>query len=355
MSEIDRILAARRPADLFGELTGTVAEQLKKLKKAFRVLAKATHTDRSKHPEAGEAFRVVNEMYAIAEEAVRSGRYHAASRNVRLETRKGRYVAEGSSAFGGASCDFHFASFTPTGGEEREALLKMPRSPAENDALRAEASALAKLFRSGEAIEDAAFFPALIEQIRIRTGSKRRTALAFERPVGRWFNLAQVHAQYPGGVNAKDVAWMFQRALYALGVAARQGLVHGAILPEHILIEPDEHGLMIVDWKFAVEAGSVIRRIPSGSRGWYPQEVLKKEPATTRVDIYMMARVFDWLVDPGARLRMFFKGCTQSSPALRPDEPWALRDEFIDLIERLWGQRRFRKFTMKGSQHTGGA
>jgi hypothetical protein len=40
------------------------------------------------------------------------------------------------------------------------------------------------------------------------------------------------------------------------------------------------------------------------------------------------------------------RGCTLACLAHRPRDAWALKDEFTDLIERLWGPRTFRPFAL---------
>ena len=44
---------------------------------------------------------------------------------------------------------------------------------------------------------------------------------------------------------------MWRRLLTALGWAHRARLVHGAVFPEHVLIHPELHGLVLVDWCYA--------------------------------------------------------------------------------------------------------
>jgi hypothetical protein len=46
------------------------------------------------------------------------------------------------------------------------------------------------------------------------------------------------------------------------------------------------------------------------------------------------------------RLQSFFRGVTLKKPAQRPQNALTLLDEFNDLIEQLWGPRRFRAFYM---------
>ena len=58
-------------------------------------------------------------------------------------------------------------------------------------------------------------------------------------------SLAQVHAAYPRGLDPRDAAWMWRRLLVALGTVHAAGVVHGAVLPDHVLIHPDLHDTLI--------------------------------------------------------------------------------------------------------------
>jgi hypothetical protein len=52
-------------------------------------------------------------------------------------------------------------------------------------------------------------------------------------------------------------------------------------------------------------------------------------------------------------VQAFLCGCLLPAPARRPQDAWALHDEFGDLLERLVGKPKFRPFAMPKSN--GGA
>jgi len=45
-------------------------------------------------------------------------------------------------------------------------------------------------------------------------------------------------------------------------------------------------------------------------------------------------------------IKAFLKGSSQKNVAARPQHAWELLDEFNELIERMWGPRKFLPFTM---------
>jgi hypothetical protein len=226
------------------------------------------------------------------------------------------------------------------------ALLKLPRRPGDNDLMRAEAAALTTLWTEGEP-KHRAYAPRLIETFthEDQTGA-RRTANILERAPG-FVSLAEVRTAFPQGLDPRDAAWMWRRLLAGLGWAHRAGVVHGAVLPEHVLIHPAEHGLVLVDWCYSVTPGATIPAIVAKHRDRYPPEVSAKRPATAATDIYLATVLMRRLIkDPPPALRRFADGCSYDAPRMRPQDAWQLLGEFDELLEDLYGPRRFRAFAM---------
>jgi serine/threonine protein kinase len=237
------------------------------------------------------------------------------------------------------------------------AVLKVPRDPDRSDLLEREATALGQLVQDGDA-RFRPYAPRLIDSFQHRdpaTGATRR-ANVIEMAEG-FRSLAEVRAAFPGGLDPRDVLWMWRRLLVALGYAHRAGVIHGAVLPEHVLIHPRDHGLVLVDWCCSVP-GCYAARDPSGlvpavvgrlaGAGHYAPEVLAGVRATPATDIFMATRCMTGLLgdDVPPALRAFAGGCTLHSPARRPGDAWRLLGELDELLERLYGPRRFRPFTM---------
>jgi serine/threonine protein kinase len=226
----------------------------------------------------------------------------------------------------------------------RMVLLKLPRRPADNDLMAAEARALTTLDRAGDP-RHRAYAPRLVESFTHEdTRRARRTAVVLERLDG-FVSLADVRAAYPGGVDPRDAAWMWRRLLAGLGWAHRAGVVHGAVLPEHVLIHPAEHGLVLIDWCYSVAPGERIPALVAKHRAAYPPEVAARAAATPATDIFMATGLMRRLIkDPPAALRRFAAGCEYDAPRMRPPDAWLLLAEFDELLENLYGPRRFRPF-----------
>ncbi|GGM02477.1 MULTISPECIES: serine/threonine protein kinase [Micromonospora] len=227
-------------------------------------------------------------------------------------------------------------------------LLKLPRNPADNDLMAREVHALETIVERGDP-RHLPYVPRLVESFRHRdpaTGAERRVNVLAAVP--GLHSLDEVRQAYPDGVDPRDAAWMWRRLLVALGLAHRAGIAHGAVLPRHVLIEPDAHGLVLVDWCFSTPLGHTVPALVPGFDDWYPAEVTNRQPAGAGTDLAMAARCMTWLMGRRAprELLAFARGCQQRQLRSRPDDAWHLLGEFDQVLERVYGPRTFRPFTL---------
>jgi hypothetical protein len=234
--------------------------------------------------------------------------------------------------------------------------------PQDNDLLRAE-SQIVKRIRTETDEKWQVYFPELIDSFSIRDASSRdRHANVFKPllvnlPANRetWYPLSRISRAFPKGVDPRDAAWIWRRMLIALGLAHSAGYVNHAALPTGWMIQPPEHGVILLDWTCSKPFGERPTALLRKYKGWYPDEVLEKQLSDTATDIYMAALSIIQLLggDPLKRtlpdrvprqLRAYFKACTLTSVKKRSDDAPRLLDSFDEIIERLWGRRTFRPF-----------
>jgi len=262
-----------------------------------------------------------------------------------------RWRARGTVAFG----RYRVGAVTHTGDIAnihaigRGLFLKQPRRPANNDLMEREATALRRIAATGDP-RYLPYVPRLVDTFRHRdprNGQERRVNVLGTVP--HLLSLAEVIRMRPGGLDPRDAAWIWRRLLVALGLAHRAGVVHGAVLPEHILIETTDHGVVLVDWCYSVVDG--LDHVPAtvpGYADWYPPEVHKRQRPGPGTDIAMAARSMTALMGghAPAALVSFANGCSLPSPRSRPDDAWQLLTELDDLLERLYGARKFRPLNL---------
>ncbi len=73
-------------------------------------------------------------------------------------------------------------------------------------------------------------------------------ALVFRHPTGFWGSLDVVRQHYPKGVDARHIIWMWRRVLEVLGYLHDIGWAHGRITPDHLLVHPRDHGILLIGW-----------------------------------------------------------------------------------------------------------
>ncbi|HYT87942.1 MAG TPA: serine/threonine-protein kinase [Gemmataceae bacterium] len=234
-------------------------------------------------------------------------------------------------------------------------ILKISRIPEGVALLENEKAALALLLTAAGDTTYRKYFPTLAESFRGRDTIDKRVNVVLYEP--GLHTLEQVKAKYPDGLEGRHLAWIYKRLLTALGFLHRQGLVHGAILPCHVLIHAESHGLQFVGWGHSVEAGQAITTISAAYRDWYPPEVLQKRPASLETDLYLAARCMVYLAggDPlthcmpeavPAVMQRFFKASLLEGQTMRPEDAWALHEDFDELLRGLYGPPRFIKLPM---------
>ncbi len=347
----DQIDAAASPEALFGERPESVGT-------IFRRLAASVHPDR--YPDAAakelatEAFRRLGELHREAEERVRLGVFGTKAATptpkpaftpITIKAGRRTFTAEKLRCTGDV-CDIYDGT-----ADGAAVVLKVAQHPSNNDLVENEAAVLTALGAKAKGHNHARYLPELVASIAIRSAATKNIRRVNVLPLyAEHVSLAQVITDFPGYIDFRDAAWMIKRMLEGLGFVHRQGFIHGAVLPEHVLVHPLEHGAKLIGWGCAAIVGKQhVRAISSDYRNWYPQEILAKKPASAASDIYMWARTAMALVGhtaPPKRFSAFLEGCLVPAASRRPSDAWALRDELSELLQKLVGPPTYRPFTM---------
>lgn len=78
-----------------------------------------------------------------------------------------------------------------------------------------------------------------------------RDALVMRSPAGYWGSLADVMQTQPHGIDPRHAVWIWRRMLEVLGFLHANGWSHGNIAPEHALVHPRDHGVLLIGWRHA--------------------------------------------------------------------------------------------------------
>ena len=139
------------------------------------------------------------------------------------------------------------------GPQPMRVVLKIARSNSTPDCLKREAAVLQQL----QAINTpaASYFstrlPQLVAQGRTEFEGRTSEILVLRHPAGYWGSLAQTHENYPQGLDARHIVWMWRRSLEMLAFLHAAGWCHGQIACEHLLVNAPNHGILLIGWSAA--------------------------------------------------------------------------------------------------------
>ncbi len=130
----------------------------------------------------------------------------------------------------------------------QQVLLKIARDP-KGEALQREWQNVQSL---REAASQSHLEGLLPHPVRFGTAryqdQPERLAAVYRWRSGFVFTLSDALAEYPHGVDPKAAVWIWNRVLEQLWVLHRLGFEHNDLKPEHLLVHPRDHGVMICGW-----------------------------------------------------------------------------------------------------------
>jgi hypothetical protein len=256
----------------------------------------------------------------------------------------------------GDVADIHLATAEsePATSAQSTYILKVSRAGVGPVLLDNECRTLGKLLTAAGDSSYRKYLPKLVESFPARDGIRRRINVFLHEP--GFYTLEQIHEQLPA-LDAVHLAWIFKRLLTILGFCHGHDTIHGAVLPGHVLVHVAGHGLQLVGWGQSVGKGRPIKTVATRYRSWYPAEVFKKQPASPATDLFLAARCLTYLAggDPitnrmpaavPAAMQRFIQTCLLDAARMRPDDAWALHDDFDALLRRLYGSPEFHPLIM---------
>ncbi|HEU5121406.1 MAG TPA: hypothetical protein VFT59_01050 [Candidatus Saccharimonadales bacterium] len=359
-----QIASATSYHELFGPDAGDYAGQVRRI---YHQFARVVHPDNFQgtewYEQSAEVFARLSQFYQQALDMISQERYGEPVELIAWRSRKAAHSVR-QRLGSGDICALYSAETQLMGEANAQAsICKVAKASADNDLLQNEAAALRWLQGSAMAEEVKIFFPVVLDSFSHReTGKPNRQVNVLARLEG-FYNLAQIRHWFPRGLPSVHMVWIWRKLLWTIGNAHRVGLIHGSVLPRHIMILPEQHGVVLVDWCYASRANDSgvfppVKAIVSEAKEWYPEEVFAKQPPSPATDIAMAARCMVEILggDPltgnfaentpvPRPFRAFFKGCLGRSQLARPQDALQLLGEFDQLLEGLgspYYPRRFR-------------
>lgn len=349
-----RLKYAKFPEEIFGVLTGTPVEMENTGRSVYYCYARLSHEDHyeeSQKPHARATFQELNRLWSEAKQRILNGAYGTTKAtigpNVVIKTKQHVYTASSLLATGDKSNLYLAVNETAT-----EVIVKISRSHTVNDLLETEVKHLTSLQLAATGTEKMVdYYPLVVDSGLVReTGSllSRRVTVFSSRP--GFMTLEKILQTFPEGLDGRHIVWLGNRLWTALAFAHNLGLIHGALLPSHLLVHPGDHGLMLVDWGASVGTGERVSVISPAFRDWYPIEIASKSPTDVTLDIYMAARCLFHASQDGVRLDYRLKrilvACLLPNPARRSSDAWSIFDAWQDAALAAYGPRKFVKLEL---------
>lgn len=326
MNQATKILAAT-PADLFGPFTADRAGQAR-VRRTYRRLVQTVHPDlvRQHGLEVGRATAATARLNELWEQWCKGNPGPAAG-------------ATSGTAPGATAANPGHGTQAHVVGAHRTYLLK-------TELWRTPRSALFATDRAGDVVVlGRKPEPAPLGAERFGRAVRLRRALGdyagepVDRGVAAGHNwvayrlpqgmrtLREVRAAYPRGLDGEDWAWMARRILGQVAVLETKGITHGALSLDSVLIQPEEHGVILLDLG---------------------------EERHGRSELADAAGLFAQLLKPTARRELRFAAAVAKAAATPTDTLTAKQaaHEYDLLLGQLYGPRRFREFWMPAQPGT---
>lgn len=355
---------------IFGSVSkGIGAEaQKKELDGSFAYLVRQIHPDKvddSLKSQANDVFIKLKRLRDAAKLAIDKGTYTTpfgvgkapvedkpAVVPVQLRSKVGVYLLEGS-PFATGNYSTLYRAKAEFDGQESEVLVKLATAPPNNNILDHEAKVLRRFHAPGigtSLLEVGRFTPTIIDTFMVdgSGGRFRANVMPF---VPNLVSCATLLEIWPGGMAPEQAAWVARRVLSQVMAAAMAGVVHTAIVPDHILVDPIKHEPMHIGWAHALiepsKTGTRVMYVMTKWRHLYPPEVLKKQVPDRRTDLFMAGKTIGLLFGDRApkEITAVLNKCCAEDPARRYQTGKEAFDEFTRVVRGLWGNE-YRKLQL---------
>ena len=248
-----------------------------------------------------------------------------------------------------------------TGGRARFptelSMLKILRNSKDIAPFDNEWNALETLHRSKAAGADVftKLIPQPIYHGDISSGDfKGKRANIFRWRSGFHHTFEDVLSAYPQGISPQASIWVWRRILEVLSFIHASGMVHGAVLPSHLLVQKNEHGVFLVGYSSAGTESEKFQHISQNFRSFYPKSA--KIRLSNQLDLAMSAKSVIFIL--GGNPSTGTLPSTVPAPlakiiqrvALRKilhEDAWSIREELGEIASRVFGAPKFVPIVME--------
>ncbi|MCB0323514.1 MAG: serine/threonine protein kinase, partial [Bdellovibrionales bacterium] len=361
-----RILQATHPEDIFGcedivlpvdTLLAYLEREYERLRSVVRPEAYANPADRE---AAAEALTLLERQYEEGRRRIREMTYGIVAFGTAPPTKLTRSFTIGPRRFyvgpklgEGARSTLYQGFLEENGILLGEVVLKLATTRAANPSMLRERRLLDILHSTD--VPQWRHLPYPLE--RFEAGA--RLGIAYRKIKGFPLTAVRQHPEHRRGVDQRHMIWMLDRLLSVLGYVHAKGVVHGTLVPEHLVVQPAVHNVCIAGgWGSAVhEPACSGERIAEHFEAFSAPEVRTGGRIGPWSDLYSLGKVMIWLVggDPVENripatveqdLQAFLLDLVEERVERRPSDAWELFHLQNELKDSLW-PRKFLPFNMQ--------
>ena len=235
-------------------------------------------------------------------------------------------------------------------------IIKLLRDPRDAERFDNEWNALQTLQKSSAPGADifSMRIPQPVIHGAIPAGSfAGRRASIFRWASGFYQTFEAVIQAYPQGIPPRASIWVWRRILEVLSFIHASGMAHGAVLPAHLLVQENEHGVRLIGFGLAGRTNENLRTISPDDRIFYPKPAHSWSKLTPQLDLAMSARCIAAILggDPEtvslpktvpAQLAGIVRRIALSDPAgAAGQNAWAIREELGEIAREVFGPPQF--------------
>lgn len=179
----------------------------------------------------------------------------------------------------------------------------------------------------------------------------------------RWANgfyhtFEEVHQAYPQGIPPRASIWIWRRILEVLSFIHNSGIVHGAILPAHLLVQENEHGVRLVGYGAAGRQGETLHVLSQRYQAIYLESIKSRPILTTQLDLSMSARCMIAMLGgdlgtgslpkavPSRLARLIQQVALTQLSDLTSVDAWSIREELGTIANEVFGAPQFIPIVM---------
>lgn len=243
---------------------------------------------------------------------------------------------------------------TVTGADsKRQFFVKIAKHPKDNDLLEREYRNLMILFRR-EADPTIEQFCSIQRKYVPKpegmyyvtgSGGTQRRFLLLSTVAGEAYTLDNLlkMPKFKHGIVRQNMYWIYRRLLMTLVFSHSKKIIHGAVTPNHVLVFPKEHGLVLLDWSTSTWQDK--EHIPVVDPDWksfYPPETFLKKKTEPNVDLYLATQtMLHCSLDLPKKIDNILQKCITKEPENRPEEVLPFYETFERVMIETDGPKKY--------------